>query len=147
MFSGFDTQLLAKALNINPQTASRLQGKKDNRNQIVKVLGHLDFVSPFTRSSGGDEDQQEDQQRQYEEEKQHKEQGEGNQDNGLEETFCSARLRQNIGDPSRADFYNPQAGRISVINSYQLPVLRHLRLSAEKGVLYSVSVYPYKYII
>ena len=63
----------------------------------------------------------------------------GDYDNGLEETFCSMRLKENIGDPSRADIFTPQAGRISTVNSFNLPILRHLRLSAERGVLYNVS--------
>ncbi|GMN75590.1 hypothetical protein TIFTF001_056550, partial [Ficus carica] len=61
----------------------------------------------------------------------------GDYDNGLEETFCSMRLKENIGDPSRADIFTPQAGRISTVNSFNLPILRHLRLSAERGVLYN----------
>ncbi|KAL6271430.1 hypothetical protein ACE6H2_028341 [Prunus campanulata] len=144
IFSGFDTQLLAQALNVNPETARNLQGQNDNRNEIVKVQGQLDFVSPFSRSAGGQESQQEEQQSQREKEAKQREQeqqGGGGQDNGVEETFCSARLSQNIGDPSRADFYNPQAGRISVVNSNHLPILRHLRLSAEKGVLYNNAIY------
>ncbi|XP_024032266.1 legumin B-like, partial [Morus notabilis] len=62
-------------------------------------------------------------------------------DNGLEETFCSMRLKENIGDPSRADIFTPQAGRISTVNSFNLPILRHLRLSAERGVLYKNGIY------
>lgn len=153
IFSGFDTQLLAQALNVNPETARNLQGQNDNRNEIVRVQGQLDFVSPFSRSAGGrggQERQQEEQQSQREREEKQREQeqqGGGGQDNGVEETFCSARLSQNIGDPSRADFYNPQGGRISVVNRNHLPILRYLRLSAEKGVLYNVSVYKYEYII
>ncbi|BBH10186.1 RmlC-like cupins superfamily protein, partial [Prunus dulcis] len=147
IFSGFDTQLLAQALNVNPETARNLQGQNDNRNEIVRVQGQLDFVSPFSRSAGGrgdQERQQEEQQSQREREEKQREQeqqGGGGQDNGVEETFCSARLSQNIGDPSRADFYNPQGGRISVVNRNHLPILRYLRLSAEKGVLYNNAIY------
>ncbi|XP_008235677.1 PREDICTED: legumin J-like [Prunus mume] len=152
IFSGFDTQLLAQALNVNPETARNLQSQNDNRNEIVKVQGQLDFVSPFSRSAGGrgdQERQQEEQQSQREKEEKQREQeqqgkrqqGGGGQDNGVEETFCSARLSQNIGDPSRADFYNPQAGRISVVNRNHLPILRYLGLSAEKGVLYNNAIY------
>ena len=58
--------------------------------------------------------------------------------NGIEETLCTLRLRENIHDPSRADIYNPHAGRISTLNSYNLPVLRWLQLSAEFGRLQRV---------
>ncbi|KAG6719084.1 hypothetical protein I3842_04G186000 [Carya illinoinensis] len=60
----------------------------------------------------------------------------GRDDNGLEETICAARLRENISDPSRADIFMEEAGRISTVNSHNLPVLRCLQLSAESGVLY-----------
>ncbi|KAF3950468.1 hypothetical protein CMV_023785 [Castanea mollissima] len=39
--------------------------------------------------------------------------------------------RENIHDPSRANIYNPEAGRISTLNSHNLPVLHWLQLSAE----------------
>lgn len=58
--------------------------------------------------------------------------------NGLEETICSARIRENIIRPARADLYNPRAGRISTVNSLTLPILSYLRLSAEYVLLYRV---------
>ncbi|EXB63053.1 Legumin A [Morus notabilis] len=57
--------------------------------------------------------------------------------NDLKETFCSMRLKENIDDPSRADIFTPQAGRINTVNSFNMLILRHLRLSAERGVLYN----------
>ena len=59
-------------------------------------------------------------------------------DNGIEETLCTLRLRENIHDPSRADIYNPEAGQISALNSHNLPVLRWLQLSAKFGRLQRV---------
>ncbi|KAM3356824.1 hypothetical protein P3S68_023542 [Capsicum galapagoense] len=56
--------------------------------------------------------------------------------NGIKETICSAKVRQNIDDPSRADIYNPHAGRFSTVTSFTLPILRFLKLSASRGVLY-----------
>ncbi|CAJ2627896.1 unnamed protein product [Trifolium pratense] len=61
--------------------------------------------------------------------------------NGLEETICSARIRENIARPGRADLYNPRAGRISTVNSLTLPILRRLRLSAEYVHLYRNGIY------
>ncbi|MCD7445817.1 hypothetical protein HAX54_000055 [Datura stramonium] len=63
----------------------------------------------------------------------------GSQPNGLEQTFCTMRFRENLGRPSRADVYNPRGGRISTLNSHRLPILNWLQLSAEKGVLYQAS--------
>ncbi|XP_004289945.1 PREDICTED: legumin type B-like [Fragaria vesca subsp. vesca] len=128
IFAGFNTQLLADALNIDQQTAQQLQGQNDNRPQIVRVKGRLDFVQPA--ESEQEERQQQGIQRQ---------QGQGR--NGFEETFCNFRIKENIGRPSRADVFSPQAGRISTLNSFKLPILRHLDLSAERGFFYNNAIY------
>ncbi|KAG6658786.1 hypothetical protein CIPAW_04G186900 [Carya illinoinensis] len=102
----------ADAFNVDVETARRLQGRQeDSRRGIVKVEGDLQG-----RCGGRD-------------------------DNGLEETICAARLRENISDPSRADIFMEEAGRISTVNSHNLPVLRCLQLSAERGVLYRCCMY------
>ncbi|KAK9945073.1 hypothetical protein M0R45_010604 [Rubus argutus] len=122
IFAGFDTQLLADALNIDQQTAQQLQGQNDNRPQIVRVQGRLDFVQP--PKSQREERQLQGQQGQ----------------NGIEEIFCHMKIKENIGKPSTADVYSPQAGRISTLNSLSMPILRHLRLSAERGFLYNNAI-------
>ncbi|XP_019462301.1 PREDICTED: legumin type B-like isoform X2 [Lupinus angustifolius] len=61
--------------------------------------------------------------------------------NGLEETICTAILRENIADPTRADLYNPTAGRISTANSLTLPILGWFQLSAEYVNLYRNGIY------
>ncbi|XP_061360402.1 glycinin G4-like [Gastrolobium bilobum] len=66
--------------------------------------------------------------------------GKGNS-NGLEESICTLKLVENIARPSRADLYNPRAGRISTLDSLTLPVLRFLRLSAQYVVLYKNGIY------
>lgn len=58
--------------------------------------------------------------------------------NALEETICTLRLHENIADPSRADIFNPRAGRITTVNSFTLPVLKLLHLSAQWVNLYKV---------
>ncbi|KAM7501464.1 hypothetical protein LguiB_000368 [Lonicera macranthoides] len=115
VFSGFDTQTLAEAFGVDEETARKLKGEQDERGPIVRVERGLQTVRPpFSR-----------------EEERQQQQGEG-RGNGLEETVCSARFRENIDDPSRADIYNPRAGRLSTLNSYNLPILRHIQLSAER---------------
>ncbi|EEF35875.1 nutrient reservoir, putative [Ricinus communis] len=59
---------------------------------------------------------------------------------GIIETFCKARLRHNIDKPSEADIYNPRAGRVSNVNSHNLPILRFLQLSIQKAVLYKNAI-------
>ena len=69
--------------------------------------------------------------REYQEEEEHR-----GRSNGLDEVLCNMKLIENIDDPTRADFYSPEAGRISSLNSFKLPILSQLRMSAERGVLY-----------
>jgi mannose-6-phosphate isomerase-like protein (cupin superfamily) len=115
IFNGFEDQILAEAFQVETELARKLQGENDQRGHIVEVQGHeLEFLSP--RHS--------------------REEQRSIRDNGLEETLCTLRLKENIGDASRADVYNPHGGRITTLNSLNLPILRFLQLSAEKGVLY-----------
>ncbi|KAL6202125.1 hypothetical protein ACLB2K_025836 [Fragaria x ananassa] len=120
IFSGFEARLLADALNIDQQTVQQLQGQSDNRPQIIRVEGRFDFVEPPESKS---------EERQL--------QGQ----NGFEEVFCRMKIKQNIGNPSMADVFSPQAGRISTLNSFSLPILRFLRLSAERGFLYNNAIH------
>jgi hypothetical protein len=119
-----DTRFLAEAFNINEQVARRLQGESDRRGNIVRVKGGLQIVRPPS----------------LRQEEQIQQQRPGEHFNALEETMCTMRIGENIGDPSRADVFTPEAGRISTVNSHNLPILRYIHLSAERGVLYNVSV-------
>ncbi|XP_031377794.1 11S globulin-like isoform X2 [Punica granatum] len=66
--------------------------------------------------------------------------GNDNNDNGIDETLCTMRLRENIQDPARADIYTRQAGHISTLNSHNLPILSWLQLSAEYGRLHQDAI-------
>ena len=134
---------------MDSETAKRLQGENDNRNNIIRVKGKLDLVSPLRsrRESQREERWEEEREREREEERRRMRRGGGYDVNGLEETFCSMRLRENIGDPSRADVFTPQAGRLSTVNSFNLPILRFLQLSAERGALYRVISSIHIYIV
>lgn len=123
IFRGFDLQILSEAFNVDQETAQKLQSPGDNRGHIVKVERGLQVIKPPVS-------------RQQQQER-------GNA-NGFDETICSAKLTANIDDPSRADFYNPQAGRCTQLNSYKLPILQLVQLSAERGVLHrNAIVSPY----
>lgn len=91
---------------------------------IVRVEREFEVISP---------------QYQGEEERERERRDYNGTTNGLEETLCTFRLKENIGDPSKADVYNPRGGRVSTLNSQNLPVLGWVQLSAERGVLYRVS--------
>ncbi|CAI8602838.1 unnamed protein product [Vicia faba] len=127
VLSGFSSEFLAQTFNTEEDTAKRLRSPRDKRNQIVRVEGGLRIINP----EGQQEEEEE------EEEKQRSEQGR----NGLEETICSLKIRENIAQPARADLYNPRAGSISTANSLTLPILRYLRLSAEYVRLYRNGIY------
>lgn len=118
IFSGFDEEILADAFNIDSELARRMQNQNDQRGNIVRVEGELRVLSPQRQA-------REQEERIF-----------GTRDNGLEETICTMRLRHNIADPQRADVYNPRGGRITSLNSLNLPILAYIRLSAERGVLY-----------
>nr|TKS03400.1 legumin family protein [Populus alba] len=120
IFCGMDTRFLAEAFNVSEQVARKLQCESDRRGNIVRVKGGLHTVMP---PSLRQEEQEQGQRREH--------------CNGLEETMCTMRIRENIGDPSRADVFTPEAGRISTVNSHNLPILRYMQLSAERGVLYN----------
>jgi quercetin dioxygenase-like cupin family protein len=112
ILNGFTPEVLAQAFKINVRTAQQLQNQQDNRGNIVRVKGPFGVIRPPLRG-----------QRPQEEE----------EGNGLEETICSARSTDNLDDPSNADVYKPQLGYISTLNSYDLPILSFLRLSALRG--------------
>ncbi|KAF5465936.1 hypothetical protein F2P56_015898 [Juglans regia] len=117
IFSGFDEEFLADSFNIDNELAMRIQNRDDQRGIIVTVEDELRVLSPQSR---GEE----------------REERGLDRDNGVEETFCTLRLKHNIADAQRADVYNERGGRITSLNSFNLPILRYIQLSAERGVLY-----------
>ncbi|MCD7445816.1 hypothetical protein HAX54_000054 [Datura stramonium] len=126
IFNGFDAEILSEAFNVDVETIRKLQGQNDERGVIVRAE-ELRLVLPEESE---------------EEERIEQQQGGGVRRrgliplNGLEETVCSMKLRENIGRPSRSDVYNPRGGRVSTVNSNTLPILSWLQLSAERGTLY-----------
>ncbi|XP_050218340.1 11S globulin-like [Mercurialis annua] len=119
MFCGMDTRAIAEAFNIDEQLARKLQGENDFRGNIIKVEGQLQVVRPP---------------RTQQERMEQQERSIGGR-NGVEETFCTMRMKENIADPSRADVFVPDVGRLSTVNSHNLPILRWIQLSASHVVL------------
>nr|DAD23735.1 TPA_asm: hypothetical protein HUJ06_025198 [Nelumbo nucifera] len=119
IFSGFDTETLAQAFGVSTETARKLQGENDQRGGIVNVEKELRMIMPT--SSEEDEEYEQKQQMGA---------------NGVEEAICNMRFRQNIEKPKHADFYSPYGGRVTILNSQNLPILQTLQLSAERGTLY-----------
>lgn len=129
IFQAFDDQILAQAFGVRRETVRKLKSENDNRGNIVLVENGLQLVRP-PRSEQEEKQQRQGQQGQQEQEEQE------SSSNGIEETFCTVRFRENIGEAIRADVYNPQGGRLRSINSGTLPILKVLQMSAERGVLY-----------
>ncbi|XWS13856.1 hypothetical protein CRYUN_Cryun36dG0074900 [Craigia yunnanensis] len=154
IFNGFEKQILEEVFDIDSKLVRKLQNQNDSRGAIVKAQRDFEVVSP---QSEEEEQRQQESEEQQEEQEQEQERGQrrerreqGRQGrkgrreespNGLEETFCTMRLKHQIDNPSFADIFNPRAGRITTVNSYNLPILRFLQLSAEKGVLYRNALY------
>ncbi|RWV78759.1 hypothetical protein BHE74_00046988, partial [Ensete ventricosum] len=127
VLSGFDVELLAQATGLSGDTARKIQGKDDERGEMVRVEKGLEVLRPSSRE-----------QRESERERGEREEGERERSlpNGLDETYCSMRIMENIADPSRADVYTSRGGSITTLNSLKLNILREVQLSAERVVLY-----------
>ena len=157
IFSGFKRDFLEDALNVNRHIVEKLQGRNEDEEKgaIVKVEGGLSIMSPPerqqrhpSRQDDEDEDEEDERRRPHHQKSRRGEeeerpcrrgqQCERERQNGLAETICTARLHQNMVSSSSPDIYNPQAGRIKTITSFDLPALRWLRLSAEHGTLHRV---------
>ncbi|XP_057472850.1 11S globulin seed storage protein 2-like [Actinidia eriantha] len=54
--------------------------------------------------------------------------------NGLEETWCTMRLHQNIDDHKEADAYSSGAVQLNIVNQHKLPILRFMDMRAEKAL-------------
>ncbi|XP_019178690.1 PREDICTED: legumin A-like [Ipomoea nil] len=121
ILAGFDVQIVKDALNTDRKTAEKIMGGK-GRGHIVNVDPILlQSIVPSSPSRS-------------EKRRQPGRQG-GGSSNALEETVCTARFSQNIDNPERADIYDPQAGRLTTLNSFTLPALSYVRLSAARGFL------------
>ncbi|KAK6278829.1 hypothetical protein POUND7_019096 [Theobroma cacao] len=145
-------EILAQVFSIDSKLVRKLQNQKDNRGAIVKCQLEFDVVSPQSeeeeqRQEGNEEEEEGQEQEQEQERGQRREKREqGRQGRKVEEvpTLTGNILHNEVNNPSLADIFNPRGGRISTVNSYSLPILQYLQLSAEKGVLYRNAFYaPY----
>ena len=124
IFSGFNTEVLSEALGINTEASKRLQSQNDQRGDIIRVKHGLQLLKPTLT-------QRQEEHRQYQQ-VQYRE----GQYNGLDENFCTIKARVNIENPSRADYYNPRAGRITLLNNQKFPILNLIGMGAARVNLY-----------
>ncbi|KAG6468849.1 hypothetical protein ZIOFF_073542 [Zingiber officinale] len=124
LLSGFDTNLLAEALGVDREVAKKIQNPEDRRGDIVLVERGLEMLRPSRWMEQQVQQQEEQEERQGQCPR-----------NGLEETYCTLKNKQNMADAMLADYYNPRAGRITLLNSQKLPMLRFIQMSAVRGQL------------
>ncbi|WP_272570411.1 cupin domain-containing protein, partial [Providencia sp. PROV255] len=141
IFSGLNGDILAEVYQVDRETINKLQGQNDDRGAIVRVEGDLELLIPeYGQEEQRSERSRHGQEEQRSERSRHGGGGRGRH-NGLEETICSAQVTENIDNPEKADVFNPQGGRLTSLNSRKLPILSHLRLSAEKVNLYQNAIF------
>ncbi|KAE8660782.1 Legumin A [Hibiscus syriacus] len=120
LLCAFESEFLAQSFNVDTNIIRKLQEVRGHRGSIIRVKDRLDVVSPHRMEEEEREERQQEERR-----REHHREG---RDNGLEESFCAKRIKENIADPERADIFNPQAGRISTLNRFNLPILNALAL-------------------
>ena len=114
IFKGMDARMMADALGVPVEVAEKMK-REDERGFIVKVSKRsMSVIRPT-------------------------EMEERRGVNGLEELYCSMKIRHYLDDPMEADVYSKQGGRLNSVNMLKLPILRYIGMSAEKGNLKSVS--------
>eukprot|EP00253_Pinus_taeda_P031792 PITA_31792 len=132
VFAGFSTRSLAETLGVNDETARRLQqNQRSRRFARVERGRRLSLPAPRSRSRSP-----------YEREREKDDVAGGLHqynssatENGMEELVCELRVRHNADNPQDADVYVRDGGRMNIVNRYKLPVLKYLRLGAERVVL------------
>lgn len=132
ILSGFDTELLAEAIGVSRETVRKLQSRNDERGHIVRVERRLRVLRP-SRSEEGEESGEKGERREREWKDKVEMSG-----NGFDEALCSMKMKENIGEPTKADVYKPNGGRITFLNSQKLPILKYIQMSANRGVLHKV---------
>ncbi|PON98673.1 11-S seed storage protein [Trema orientale] len=126
VFSGLDVNTLARAYNVGPELASKLQSRDDLVEEIVQtgedfhVLTHalMQKHKPHRRNL------------RYMD----------NYNGEVAETFCNFELRHNIDDPDQSDIFNLRGGRVSMVTSFHLPIFGTFKLTAERAVVYDHSM-------
>ncbi|KAK6164459.1 hypothetical protein DH2020_001323 [Rehmannia glutinosa] len=116
IFRAFDANLMAEAFNVPQEIVQRMQTEEEERGLIVIARERMSFITP--------------------EEKQEEWGRQSAADNGMEESFCTMKIRTNIENRREADMYSRQAGKLNVVDRNKLPILKYMDLSAEKGNLY-----------
>ncbi|XP_008447427.2 11S globulin seed storage protein 2-like [Cucumis melo] len=120
IFNGLDQEFLSEAFNIPSDLVRRMQEERSS-GLIVKCDEEMSFLTP-------EEEEEELSETSYSRRR--------GEDNGIEETICTARVQHNMNTQREADLFSREAGRVNILNQLKLPILRFLGMSAEKGHLF-----------
>lgn len=129
VFSGMASDLVSQTFGIDAELTAKVKGGNDSRGSMVIVKDGLDLLTP--------EMEEEEEEKEKEKERREREKG---MVNGLEETICTMRLVHQLEEAADADKYNPKAGHLTGLNTPNLPVLEHLQLGVDLGVLYKDAI-------
>ncbi|XP_065874690.1 prunin 1 Pru du 6.0101-like [Euphorbia lathyris] len=117
ILSGFSSEFITKAFNINNELATKLRNNMDHRGRID---GGFYLSSSPTTQPCQKQDQQE---RNY-------------PYNVKDEFLCNINMRiAKLSDPSSADLFIPQVGHLTTVDVHQLPILKSSQLSASYNLL------------
>ncbi|KAJ8899462.1 hypothetical protein K2173_018436 [Erythroxylum novogranatense] len=117
VFRAFDKEMIAEAFNIPINIVRKMQ-QSSSSELIVKCEREIRIMTP----------DQEEQRERYD----------GMPKNGLEQTFCTMKIKHNIDIQREADVYTKQARKINIANEQKLPILRYIYMSPERGHLVPV---------
>ncbi|EYU46456.1 hypothetical protein ABFS82_04G041100 [Erythranthe guttata] len=120
IFQAFDSNLMAEAFNVPEEIVRKMQTEQQERGLSVIVRERMSFIRP-------EEEQEQERER---------EGRRSEDDNGLEESFCAMKISTNTENRREADIYSREAGKVHLIDSHKLPILKYMDMSAERGNLY-----------
>eukprot|EP00253_Pinus_taeda_P008818 PITA_08818 len=130
IFAGFSTRALAETLDVEFETARKLQQNQRSRHFArVQRRRPLTLPGPRSRSRSPYVRERDDVAgglHQY---------NSSVKENGMEELVCALRVRHNADNPEDADVYVRDGGRMNIVNRFKLPVLKYLGLGAERVIL------------
>lgn len=129
IFKGIDARFLSEALGVSMHVAEKLQSRRDQRGEIVRVEPEHGFhqLNPSPSSSSfsfpSSQGQYQTCQRDVD-----------------RHNVCAMEVRHSVERLDQADVYSPGAGRITRLTSHKFPVLNLVQMSAVRVDLYQDAI-------
>ncbi|AQK79481.1 legumin1 [Zea mays] len=129
IFKGIDARFLSEALGVSMHVAEKLQSRRDQRGEIVRVEPEHGFhqlnPSPSSSSFSFPSSQVQYQTCQRDVDR---------------HNVCAMEVRHSVERLDQADVYSPGAGRITRLTSHKFPVLNLVQMSAVRVDLYQDAI-------